>query len=55
MFINAENKGGDARIILGMGLDTITKSLDISASIEAAGPILALAIIAGMQNALEGI
>ena len=51
----AEKKGGYAGILLGMGLDIIPKSLAMGASIADAGPIVALAIIYGMQNAPEGI
>ncbi|MBA3977065.1 MAG: hypothetical protein H0X50_02565 [Nitrosopumilus sp.] len=51
----AEKKGGGAGILLGIGLDTIPESLAMGASIAAAGPIVALAIITGIQNVPEGI
>jgi len=38
-----------------IGLDTVPNSLDMGVSIAAAGPIVALAIIIGMQNVPEGI
>lgn len=51
----AEKKGGGAGILLGIGLDSIPESLAMGASIAAAGPIVALAIIIGIQNVPEGI
>ena len=51
----AEKKGGGAGILLGIGLDSIPESLAIGASIAAAGPITALAVIIGIQNIPEGI
>ena len=51
----AEKKGGGAGILLGIGLDSIPESLAIAASIAAAGPITALAVIIGIQNIPEGI
>jgi zinc transporter, ZIP family len=51
----AEKKGGGAGILLGIGLDSIPESLAIGASIAAAGPITALAVIIGIQNIPEEI
>jgi zinc transporter, ZIP family len=53
----AEKRGGGAGILLGIGLDSIPESLAIGASIAAAasGPIIALAVIIGIQNIPEGI
>ena len=51
----AEKKGGGAGILLGIGLDSIPESLAIGASIAAAGPAMALAILIGIQNVPEGI
>lgn len=51
----AEKKGGGAGILLGIGLDSIPESLAIGASIAAAAPITALAVIIGIQNIPEGI
>jgi ZIP family zinc transporter len=53
----AEKKGGGAGILLGIGLDSIPESLAIGASIASAatGPIIALAVIIGIQNIPEGI
>jgi ZIP family zinc transporter len=51
----AEKRGGGAGILLGIGLDTIPESLAIGASIAAAGPAMALAILIGIQNVPEGI
>jgi zinc transporter, ZIP family len=51
----SEKKGGGAGILLGIGLDSIPESLAIGASIAAAGPITALAVIIGIQNISEGI
>lgn len=51
----AEKRGGGAGILLGIGLDTIPESLAIRASIAAAGPAMALAILIGIQNVPEGI
>ncbi|MGA6988980.1 MAG: ZIP family metal transporter [Nitrososphaeraceae archaeon] len=53
--IIAEKKGGGAGILLGIGLDSIPESLAMGASIAAAGPALALAILIGIQNVPEGI
>ena len=53
--IIAEKKGGGAGILLGIGLDSIPESLAMGASIVAAGPALALAILIGIQNVPEGI
>jgi ZIP family zinc transporter len=51
----AEKKGGGAGILLGIGLDSIPESLAIGASVAAAGPAMALAILIGIQNVPEGI
>ncbi|MGH9926020.1 MAG: ZIP family metal transporter, partial [Nitrososphaeraceae archaeon] len=51
----AEKKGGGAGILLGIGLDTIPESLAMGASIAAAGPAVALAVLLGIQNLPEGI
>src|ERR687897_2271048 len=51
----AEKRGGGAGILLGIGLDTIPESLAIGASIAAAVPAMALAILIGIQNVPEGI
>lgn len=51
----AEKKGGGAGILLGIGLDTIPESLAMDASIAAAGPAVALAVLLGIQNLPEGI
>ena len=53
--IIAEKKGGGAGILLGIGLDTIPESLAMGASIAAAGPAVALAVLIGIQNLPEGI
>jgi len=50
----AEKKGGGAGILLGIGLDIIPESLAIGAAI-ASGPVLALALLIGIQNIPEGI
>src|ERR671919_3135499 len=51
----AEKNGGGAGILLGIGLDTIPESLAMGASIAAAGPAVALAVLIGIQNLPEGI
>jgi zinc transporter, ZIP family len=53
--IIVEKKGGGAGILLGIGLDTIPESLAMGASIAAAGPAVALAVLIGIQNLPEGI
>ena len=50
----AERKGGEAGILLGIGLDSIPESLAVGASI-ASGAALAVAILIGIQNVPEGI
>jgi ZIP family zinc transporter len=50
-----KKKGGGAGILLGIGLDSIPESIAMGASIAAAGPALALAILIGIQNVPEGI
>jgi ZIP family zinc transporter len=50
----AENRGGGAGILLGIGLDSIPESLAIGAAI-ASGPYLALSLLIGIQNVSEGI
>ncbi|MGI0020534.1 MAG: ZIP family metal transporter [Nitrososphaera sp.] len=50
----AERKGGEAGIMLGIGLDSIPESLAVGASI-ASGAALAVAILIGIQNVPEGI
>ena len=53
--IVAEKKGGEAGILIGIGLDTIPESLAMGASIAAAGPAVTLAVLLGIQNLPEGI
>ncbi len=50
-----EKKGGGGMgILLGIGMDAIPESLSIGASV-AAGPVVALALLMGIQNVPEGI